>query len=98
MLVSSRQTPRSVAATNVQFGPRYLSVADLCSTEASLAGDFPTDRWSLNEYVRRIAKEARGPGESLLSYVARRSRMPSRSSRTTPLTTPGFRRLVWVRW
>ena len=48
----------TVAATNVEFGPRL--------TEASLPSDFPDSQCSLNGYVRRVDKEATRPGRAPL--------------------------------
>ena len=54
----------TVAATAVEFGPRYLSIADLCAAEASLPDSFPSSACSLNEYVRRVSREAMRPGRA----------------------------------
>ena len=54
----------TVAATGVEFGARYLSVADLCAAEASLPDSFPSSACSLNEYVRRVSREAMRPGRA----------------------------------
>jgi hypothetical protein len=56
----------TVAATNAEFGPRYLSVADLCLAKASIPSDFPDSQCSLNEFVRRAAKEAMRPSRAPL--------------------------------
>ena len=49
---------QTVAATGVQFGTRYLSVADLASAELSLPGSFDATPCGLDEFVRRVSREA----------------------------------------
>ena len=52
----------TVSATGVEFGPRYVSVPTLAQVEASLPGSFSSGRCSLDEYVRRVSREAARPG------------------------------------
>ena len=48
----------TVAATGVQFGPRYRSVPELSPAELSLPPSFDATPCGLDEYVRRVAREA----------------------------------------
>lgn len=52
----------TVAATGVEFGSRYVSVPTLASVEAALSSSFSSERCSLDEYVRRVSREAARPG------------------------------------
>ena len=56
------QPDATVSATGVEFGPRYVSVTVLAQVEAALPGSFSEARCTLDEYVRRVSREASRPG------------------------------------
>lgn len=52
----------TVAATGFEFWSRYVSVPTLASVKAALPSSFSSERCSLDEYVRRVSREAARPG------------------------------------